>query len=158
MTSERIEALVARLEKGGLKTQEIMEALTPDQWKTTVYDDPCVWDVRALLAHFVSSEQRLLQLAQHVAAGGEDLPADFDFNEFNAEEQVRLQNETPQALLAALAEARRATLAWVRMLDDRQLDLVGRHPALGEVTLETMINAIYGHQLLHMREARVKIG
>ncbi len=27
-----------------------------------------------------------------------------------------------------------------------------RHPALGEVTLEIFINAIYGHQLMHMRD------
>ena len=158
MASERIESLVTRLEKGRLKTSEIFSSLTPEQWNTTVYEDPHCWDFRCLLAHFVSSEERLLELARHIASGGDDLPADFDFNEFNAEEQIRLEGELPEALMKALEQARKATLAWVRTLEEGQLDLVGRHPALGEVTLETMINAIYGHQLIHMKEARGKIG
>jgi len=31
---------------------------------------------------------------------------------------------------------------------------MGHHQALGEITLEDMINAIYGHQLMHMRDLR----
>jgi len=41
---------------------------------------------------------------------------------------------------------------WVRTLAEADLDRVGRHPALGMVSLETMLTAIYGHQLLHMRD------
>jgi hypothetical protein len=29
---------------------------------------------------------------------------------------------------------------------------MGYHPALGKVTLEALINAIHGHQLMHMRD------
>jgi len=54
--------------------------------------------------------------------------------------------------VAALDAARGRTVDWVRTLSDGQLDLPGRHPALGQITLETMITAIYGHQLLHMRD------
>ena len=63
----------------------------------------------------------------------------------------------PQDLLEALAHIRQETLEWLRALDDDRLDLVGRHPALGEVSLETMILAIYGHQLLHMRDLQSAI-
>jgi hypothetical protein len=157
MAAERIENLIARLEKGNLKTQEVFYALTPEQWSKVVYEEPYRWDFRALLAHFVSAEESLLALAKHVTVGGDDLPADFDFNEFNSEEQVRLQGKSLEELLKALGRAREATLAWVRTLEEEQLNLVGRHPALGEVTLETMITAIYGHQLLHMKEARGRI-
>jgi len=158
MAAERIENLVARLEKGNLKTREVFCALTPEQWTMTVYETPYPWDFRSLLAHFVSAEENLLALAKHVASGGKDLPADFDYDKFNAGEQIRLQGKTPEELLDSLSKAREATLAWVRTLDEGQLDLVGKHPALGEVTLETMITAIYGHQLLHMREARGRMG
>jgi hypothetical protein len=41
---------------------------------------------------------------------------------------------------------------WVRTLEGDALDCVGRHPALGEISVEAMIMAIYGHQLLHMRD------
>jgi hypothetical protein len=154
MVSERIENLVARLEKGNLKTQEVFCALTPKQWSSIVYEEPKRWDFRSLLAHFVSVEENMLELARHTVASGEGLPAGFDYDEFNAQEQIRLQEKSPEELLDALSKAREATLEWVLTLDERQLDRIGRHPALGEVTVETMITAIYGHQLLHVREVR----
>jgi len=152
MASPRAAALVARLEKGGAKTREILGALAPEQWTRVVYAGPPVWDVRALLAHLVSAEEALLELAQDVAAGGVGAPEGLDYDAYNAKEQERFRDYPPEELLLLLDGARRATLAWVATLDDRRLDLVGRHPALGEVTLETMITAIYGHQLLHMRD------
>ncbi len=151
MIEPRIAALVARLEKGGRKTQEMLAGLTPDQWRAVVYPDPR-WTVRDLLAHFVAAEERLLELAQDVAAGGPGAPVDFDFDAFNAEQKELLAGQSPDVLLAGLADARGRTLAWVGSLAADQLDRVGRHPALGEVSLETMITAIYGHQLLHMRD------
>ncbi len=158
MTSERIENLVARLEKGNLKTQEVFSALTAEQWSSTVYQEPHLWDFRSLLAHFVSVEENMLELVKHTAAGGEGLPADFNYDKFNSEEQARFQGKSPEELLKELNERREATLKWVRTLDEGQLDRTGMHPALGEVTVETMITAIYGHQLLHMREARGRVG
>ncbi len=157
MPSPRVESLVARLEKGHQKTQEILGVFAPDQWAITVYAEPYGWDVRDLLAHFVSAEGRLLELAQDVASGGAGAPEDFAFEVFNAEEQRRLKDPSPQGLLLALAKARQVTLEWVRTLDDSQLDRIGRHPVLGEVTLETIITAIYGHQLLHMRDLRLQL-
>ena len=157
MSTPRVESLVAKLEKGRSKTQQALSSLTPDQWARIVYEEPGAWSVRDLAAHFVSAEERLLELAKDVASGGEGAPVGFDYDAFNAEEQKRLKNKSPEELLLALDEARRATLEWVRTLEDDQLDRVGRHPALGEVTLETMITAIYGHQLLHMRDLQSKL-
>jgi hypothetical protein len=156
MSSPRLEEIIGRLEKGGRKTNEILGKLTPEQWQRVVYDDPLVWTARDLLAHFVSAEESLLKLAQDVATGGAGLAEDFDYDAFNAEEQARLRDQSPQQLLPALNAARQKTLDWARALDDVQLDREGRHPALGEVSLETMLVAIYGHQLFHMREVQNK--
>ncbi len=155
MRTPRVESLIAKLEKGHTKTQEILGSLTAEQWAAIVYEEPEVWDVRALLAHFVSAEERLLELAQDVVAGGPGIAQDFDFDVFNSEEQQRLQSRSPQELLEALAGDRGATLVWVRTLGDEQLDQIGTHPVLGDVNVEAMILAIYGHQLLHMRELQV---
>ena len=152
MPTPRVEALIARLEKGGNKTQEALGALAPEGWSAVVYREPHVWDVRDLLAHLLSAEQGLLRLAQDVAAGGAGAAESLDHNAFNAEEQQRLQDRSPQQLLPAVAAARRATLAWLRTLDDAQLDRMGRHPGLGRVTLETIILSMHGHQLLHLRD------
>jgi len=105
-----------------------------------------------LLAHFLSAEVGLLRIGQDIAAGGPGAPEGFDYDEFNAQEQVRLAGLPPATLLAQLAAARAATIAWLSSLDDADLDRVGRHPALGQVNLETFVNAIYGHQLMHMRD------
>lgn len=157
MPTPRVEALIAKLQKGRAKTLHILGALTPEQWARTVYQGPPAWDARALLVHFLSSEENLLELCQSVALGREGAPIGFDYDDFNAREQERLEGWTPQALLLALDEARRATLAWVATLDDSDLDRLGRHPALGEVTLDTMITAIYGHQLVHMRDLQAAL-
>ena len=53
--------------------------------------------------------------------------------------------------------ARQRTLAWARTMEEGKLDLVGQHPALGQVSLESMILAIYGHQLMHMRDLQSKL-
>jgi hypothetical protein len=156
MPTPRVESLIAKLEKGRSKTLQTLSSLVPDQWARIVYPEP-LWNVRDLAAHFLSAEERLLELAQDVASGGQGAPAGLDYNAFNAEEQQRLQNKSPEELLQALDKARRATLEWVRTLEDARLDQVGRHPALGEVTLETMLTAIYGHQLLHMRDLQSRL-
>jgi hypothetical protein len=156
MQTERVESLIAKLEKGIGKTEEILGSLGAEQWSGVLYDVPRAWTVRDLLAHLVSAEGRLRQIAQDVAAGGAGAPPGFDLDAFNAEEQTRLADRSPDELLPALAKARQVTLEWVRTLEDSQLDRRGRHPALGEVTLETMIAAIYGHQLLHMRDLKAR--
>ncbi len=152
MPDPRLNELVGKLKKGHQKTSEILGALTPEQWQQVVYAEPYPWTVRDLVAHFVSAEELLLRLMQDVAAGGVGAPEGYDYNAANAQEQKRLAGRSVQNLLADQSAARQATVAWVSALEDETLNRIGRHPALGEVSLETMITAIYGHQLFHMRD------
>lgn len=156
--TERVEALKERLQKGIDKTLAIFGSIRPGQWEAVLYEQPYPWTVRDLLAHFVSSEEGLRQLAQDIAAGGPGAPEGFDYDAYNAAEQQRLANVPPEQLLADLKAARQRTLEWVATLTDEDLDRVGRHPALGPVNLETFINAIYGHQLMHMRDLMNALG
>jgi hypothetical protein len=150
--SDRTAKLLSRLRKGIAKSQEMFESLEPEEWDAMLYEEPYFWSVRDLLAHFVSAEVGLLRLAQDVAAGGPGAPEGFDYDAFNASEQERLTDVPRERLLADLIAARQVTLTWVEELDAAALDRTGRHPALGEITVETFINAIYGHQLMHMRD------
>lgn len=152
LMGERVDKLVARLDKGGRKTAEILGNLSDGHWRMALYEGPPTWTVRDLLAHFLSAEEGLLHTAQDIAAGGPGVPEGFDYDQFNAGEQSRLAGLPPDGLLADLATARGLTIAWVAGLDEADLDRLGRHPALGEITLEMFINAIYGHQLMHMRD------
>ncbi len=152
--SERIDELVVRLRRGILKSREIFESLDAAAWDLVVYENPYPWTVRDLLAHFLSAEQGLLRLAQDVAAGGDGAPEGFDYQAFNASEQQRLASVPRGELLTDLVAARQRTISWVEGLADEALDRVGRHPALGEITVETFINAVYGHQLMHVRDLK----
>jgi hypothetical protein len=151
ITEPRADALTARLEKGRQKTLESLSTLTPAQWELQLYDEP-VWQVRNLMAHFVSAERGLLALAQDVAGGGPGATPGLDIDQYNASEQTRLEGHSPAELLVMYDQARQQTVDWVRTLDAVQLDRVGRHPFLGDINVETMITAIYGHQLFHMRD------
>lgn len=155
---ERITELVGRLQKGIEKTAAVFRALKPTEWEEVIYPGPPVWTVRELLAHFLSAEEGLLGLAQEIAAGGRGAPPGFDYNTYNAQEQERLADVPPQRLLADLLAARERTIAWVTELSEEQLARRGFHPALGEVTVEEFILAIYGHQLMHMRELMALLG
>jgi hypothetical protein len=157
MPGPRVEALLAKLEKGGQKTQIFLSGLTPELWTKVLYEDPAPWTIRDLACHFLSAEDGLLRIAADTAAGGEGAPEGFDFDRFNAEEQCRLADLTPAQVQANLAEARRRTLEWAATLEEDVLDRVGRHPALGQVPVETMILAIYGHQLMHMRDLQAAL-
>lgn len=158
MPTPRLESLLDKLARGHAKTMEIFLSLDLGRWDQTLYAETQLWVARDLLAHFVSAEHRLLELARDVACGGSGAPPDFDFDAFNADEQERLRGYAIRDLLTELEQARKRTMAWVATLDEARLDCIGRHPVLGEVTVETMILAIYGHQLLHMRDLQRAIG
>jgi hypothetical protein len=157
MSETRLQGLMAKLERGQRKTSETFRGLSPAQWARPIYDDPTTWTARNLLAHFLSSERVLLSLCQDVARGGPGAPDGFDFDAFNAQQQPLYQNVPTAELIEQLEAARTQTLDWLRALGEGQLDQIGRHPALGEISLETMILAIYGHQLMHMRDLQAKI-
>jgi uncharacterized damage-inducible protein DinB len=151
MDQPRIENLLAKLVKGHQKTHEFFCNLSPEQWQLPVYGEPD-WNAQNLLAHFVSAEEHLLELSQNVAGNGPGAPEGFDLNRFNAHEQERLKSQSSQGLVEALEHARQKTIAWAQTLGNEQLDKRGRHPALGIVTVEDLLIAIYGHQILHMRD------
>jgi hypothetical protein len=158
MSQPRLDGLIAKLEKGHQKTHEYFANLAPEQWQLLVYDLPD-WNAHNLLAHFVSAEEHLLELSQNVVDNGSGAPEGFDINRFNAQEQNRLQGRSIPDLLDVLDHARQRTIDWVGTLLDEQLDKKGRHPALGLISVEAILIAIYGHQILHMRDlARLQRG
>jgi 1,6-anhydro-N-acetylmuramate kinase len=152
---KRVDKLVARLRGGAGSTIELLKSLSDTQWQQVLYQEPYPWTVRDMLAHLLSTEEGLARLARDVAAGGAGAPAGFeDYDHYNAEEQERLAGVSVESLLADLAATRDATTGWVATLDEADLDREGRHPALGQVPLDTLINVIHGHQLIHLRDLK----
>lgn len=152
MTRDRTQELEKKLQRGLVKSQEIFESLSAEQWKHPIFEDSDSWRVKELMAHFVYSEENLLSIAEDIASGGEGSPEGIDIDAFNADEMKRMQTFSVGQLRKMLAEVRQATIAWLQKQDDAVLDRMGRHPTLGTTSVETVIFSIYAHQLLHMRE------
>ncbi|MFA9406284.1 MAG: DinB family protein [Anaerolineales bacterium] len=157
MKRKRIEKLMARLERGLNKSNEILDAIDYDGWQEPVDGETDGWTVMDLVVHFIVSEEHLLMIAKDIAVGGEGVSEDIDIDAFNEDQLARQPDRTPDELQALLGDVRETTIAWVTEQDDETLDRVGRHPTLGESSVETIIFSIYAHQLLHMRELPPKL-
>jgi len=152
MKNSRVETLVEKLTRGISKSLEVFRSVEPDQWEQPIFDDPESWNLKDLVAHFIYSEEHLLRIAQDIASGGEGSPEGIDIDAFNENEMEKIRHRSVDELLDILNDVRKALIDWVRELGELELDRVGRHPVLGASTVETVINSIYAHQLLHMRE------
>jgi len=152
MKNPRVETLVEKLTKGISKSLEVFRSVEPDLWEKPIFDDPESWDLKDLVAHFIYSEEHLLSIAQDIAFGGKGSPEDVDIDAFNENGIENLRHRSVDELLDILTNVRKALIVWVRELDELELDRVGRHPVLGASNVETIVNSIYAHQLLHMRE------
>ena len=152
MTSHRIQELVKKMERNKSLVLRTFANVQPGGWGKAVHENPGAWTLRDLLAHFVSSERMLLKLSKDIAAGGPGAPEGFHYDEFNRKEQELYRSQSPEELLRLFGEARDSTLQWMGNLVEGLLDRKGRHPALGEATLEDVLSAIHGHILLHIRE------
>jgi hypothetical protein len=146
--------LAERLKKEGEKVVAYFSALTEEQWKTEVYTEGDTWTIRNVLAHFVTSERGLLKLFERIRQGGLGTADDFSIDRYNASQQQKTKNLTPQELLEQYAEVRANAVEWVSGLSEEELEIEGRHPFLGQVQLIEMIKMLYLHNQIHFRDFR----
>ncbi len=57
-------------------------------------------------------------------------------------------------LLDIFSGTRQATAVFARGLDDAQLALRGRHPAMGDSSLGDILKMIYLHNTMHVRDIK----
>jgi len=146
--------LAERLRKEGDKVVAYFSPLTDDQWNAEVYTEGDIWTVRNVLAHFVTSERGLLKLFQRIREGGLGASEDFSIDHYNARQQAKTKNLTPQELLEQYVAVRADTVDWVCDLSEDELAIEGRHPFMGQVPLVEMLKMLYLHNQLHFRDFR----
>jgi hypothetical protein len=149
--------LAEHLKKEGEKVLDYFSALMEDQWSTEVYTEGDVWTIRNVLAHFVTSERGLLKLFERIRDGGPGAAEDFSIDHYNARQQEKTRDLTPQELLKQYGEVRAASVAWVAGLSQEDLAIEGRHPFLGQVQLVEMLKMLYLHNQIHFRDFRRRI-
>ena len=146
--------LAEKLRNEGEKFFALFAGLTDDQWQLEVYTEDQTWTIRNVLSHFVTSERGLVRLFERIRISGEGASEDFSIDRYNAAQQEKTKDLTPQELLEQYKSIRSDSIAWVLSLEESDLDKQGRHPFIGMTTLREMIKMLYMHNQLHYRDMR----
>lgn len=146
--------LAEKLKTEGEKFFALFAGLTDEQWNLKVYTEGETWTIRNVLAHFVTSERGLVRLFERIRLTGEGASEDFSIDRYNASQQEKTKDLSPQELLEQYKAVRADSIAWTLSLEEADLDKQGRHPFLGMTTLREMIKMLYLHNQIHYRDMK----
>jgi hypothetical protein len=147
-------SLADKLTSEGERILDYFRTLPEADWGRPIFEHGAQWTVRGVFEHLILSEASLLKLFANVLAGGPGATPEFDIDRFNLEHTGRLAVEGRERLLARYGETRRNTADFARGLSDAQLAMRGRHPAMGDSSVEDMLKLVYLHHSMHVRDVR----
>lgn len=146
--------LADKLQAEGEKFTALFAGLTDAQWQAEVYTEGETWTLRNVLSHFVTSERGLVRLFEQIRLGGAGSPDDFSIDRYNASQQQKTKELSPQQLLEQYKEVRADSVAWTLSLEPADLDKQGKHPFIGTTTIREMIKMLYLHNQMHYRDMK----
>ena len=149
--------IAEKLIREGQKLEQFFSNLNESQLEICVYLDEQEWQIRDVLAHFISAEKSFLLLFESIRIGGQGVTDDFSITEFNDLQVLKMKNIDPEDLLVLFGETRMRTVKWVKGLSEEETAKSGRHPAMGDTTLREMIKMVYLHNQMHLRDIRAAI-
>ncbi len=144
--------LATRLRTEGDRFARFFSSLDQDQWRSEIYTEGSVWTIRNVLSHFVTAERGFIKLFEDIRQGGNGASEDFSIDRFNASQQIKMEAKTPDELLVDFRDVRNELCQWVEALSENDLEKIGRHPYLGQVSLLEMIKMVYLHNQIHLRD------
>ena len=153
----RSTGLADKLVSEGDKVLAYFGQLLPESRSKPVYGEGAGWKVRDVFEHLILSEESLQLLFEQVAREGRGVDEGYDIDAFNAAHTGGLAMLSWDELLTRYTGTRARTASFTRGLNDEQLAIRARHPALGDASLEDMIKLIYVHHSMHMRDVRRSI-
>jgi hypothetical protein len=139
----------ALLERTPRVVRELVDGL-PDSW-LGARDTPDGWTARDVIGHLISAElDDWIPRAKRILDDGTSVPFD-PFDRFAHVERDR--NATLRGLIDRFADLRAQTIARMReLVVATDLERIGRHPELGEVTLRQLIATWTVHDLDHVAQ------
>lgn len=149
-----INELADKLRAEGDKFTALFAGLTDEQWQSEVYTEGETWTIRNVLSHFVTSERGLVKLFEQIRLGGAGVSDDFSIDRYNAAQQQKTKDLSPQELLEEYKEVRDNSIAWTLSLSELDLEKQGRHPFLGLTSIREMIKLLYIHNQTHYRDMK----
>jgi hypothetical protein len=141
----------------GEKTARYFEALPDADWDQQVYTTGSRWQVKQVLAHFISAERAYQKYLDDVLKGGEGAPRDLDIDAFNEAEAPKLSHLASGELISQYRRARAETLQLVDNLEENDLNRMGYHPWFGEKELAWYLKLLYRHNTMHLQDLRKAI-
>ena len=132
------------------RTPDVLRALLaglPDSWTDTA-DTPDGWRPRDVVGHLITGELTdWLARTHRILEDGISKP----FDRFDRHAMLdRDRGQTMEQLLDRFAELRSKNLAeFESLVNDGDLERLGFHPSLGEVTLGNLLNTWAVHDLDH---------
>ena len=145
---------VKQLASEGLKTLEFFRDLAPQAWQQQVYTTGTGWTVQEILCHLLNTEQNFHHLLGDIMIGGPGSPKGLDLDQYNEQQTRNTQCHDPHTTLEHFSQARVTTIEIVRNMQPQSLERTGRHPLLGVTTVDKMVQFIYRHVMLHLRDIR----
>lgn len=152
------ENLIKKLISDGDLIVNIFNSLSIADWTLTVYDGENNWQVRDILAHFITSEQSFIVLFDGIRFDGIGVNEDFSIDAFNNAQVLQMKQATTDDLINIFKKTREATVNWLFQIPEDDLIKVGKHPALGETMIINMIRMISIHNQMHLKDLQVSIG
>jgi hypothetical protein len=149
-----LDELADKLRTEGDKFTALFAGLTDAQWQAEVYTEGEIWTLRNVLSHFVTSERGLVRLFEQIRQGGAGAADDFSIDRYNAAQQQRTKDLSPQELLEQYKAIRADSIAWTLSLSELDLEKQGKHPFLGMTSIREMIKMLYLHNQIHYRDMK----
>jgi hypothetical protein len=142
--------ILAKLAKSRETLQAAIATLTEAQLDSCPGDG---WTIREMLTHLVNAEEDHVAVIRAITEGHTDrLPTEIDMNAHNERRVAERQGWTLPQIVRALADQRQNTVALFASLSAEKLALSGRHPVLGERTVDEIFRFIVLHERLHAQE------
>jgi uncharacterized damage-inducible protein DinB len=152
--SDKATKLAEKLTSEGERTMAFFQALPAEAWAKQIYSEGAMWTTRDVLEHLATSEHGMKRLCEQIIETGKGAPEDFDIDAFNKSRTGRFAHLTLDELHQLYKDTRARTVAYARTLDDAQLEKRGRHPAMGDSSVEGILKIIYLHNNMHIGDIK----
>ncbi len=127
-----------------------------DRWDMQIYSDGAAWTARQLLIHLAISDNGQTSTVMAIAAGQDNVPADFDLERYNRRSVEKRADMTPAEARQMLADARAKLTAWLDTIDADTLNKRGRHASLNVYSVAEFLQVMADHERAHAQDiARV---
>jgi uncharacterized damage-inducible protein DinB len=156
MQNDEILKVRSRIAKARAQLLGVVEDLDAAAWEWQPDDGR--WSIRLTMAHVASSQWSHLEVARRAARGQETEIPGFDLDDWNAAHVAERVDWPVERILGDLQAAQEETLRFLDGLDGETLDVIGSHPALGQVSVGQALRVIAVHDGMHRRDILKLLG